>query len=170
MFSVARCSSWTGSSQSCHHILFILSTDLCDQPIYPPGFISNKTLPHCNVLIPQWTYNSTAGECMEFYYYACGEDRKGYNVFTSEQECMKTCVRKGDPKLIIMTACKCHWRCRSSSLCIIAQAGSHSNPSGTIILGRGYLPGWIAMHALTWLKCYKLYLSAIYLGASFRSM
>ena len=38
---------------------------------------------------------------MEFYYYACGEDRKGYNVFTSEQECMKTCVRKGDPKLIV---------------------------------------------------------------------
>ena len=68
--------------------------DPCDQPIYPPGFISNMT--HCNVLVLQWTYNKTAGQCVEFYYYACGEDRKGYNVFASEQECTKTCVHIGN--------------------------------------------------------------------------
>ena len=38
---------------------------------------------------------------MEFYYYACGEDRKGYNVFASKQECMKTCVHKGNLTLIV---------------------------------------------------------------------
>ena len=76
-----------------HLIQFVVyvPTDPCDQPIYPPGFII-----HCNVLMKQWTYNLTAGQCMEFYYYACGEDRKGYNVFSSEQECMKTCIHKGN--------------------------------------------------------------------------
>lgn len=68
--------------------------DPCEQPIYPPGFISNMT--HCNVLVPQWTYNKTTGQCVNFYYYACGEDRQGYNVFASEQECTKTCVHKGN--------------------------------------------------------------------------
>ena len=47
---------------------------------------------------------------MEFYYYACGEDKKGYNVFASEQECMKTCVPKGDP------IHKSKWKCGSSSI------------------------------------------------------
>ena len=78
----------------------MLSTDLCDRPIYPPGFVNNRTLSHCNVLIPQWTYNSTAGQCLEFYYYACGEDRIGYNVFASQQECMMTCAHKGDAIIV----------------------------------------------------------------------
>ena len=47
---------------------------------------------------------------MEFYYYACGEDRKGYNVFASEQKCMKICVHKGDP------IHECKWKCGSSSI------------------------------------------------------
>ena len=33
--------------------------------------------------------------CMEFYYYACGEDRDGYNVFATKQECTSTCVPQG---------------------------------------------------------------------------
>lgn len=28
-------------------------------------------------------------------YYACGEQRDGYNVFSTEQECTKTCVPQG---------------------------------------------------------------------------
>lgn len=67
-----------------------LPTDSCSQSIYPPGFV-----PRCDVLQKQWTYNKTAGQCVEFYYHPCGEDREGYDVFASEQECIKTCVHKG---------------------------------------------------------------------------
>ena len=47
---------------------------------------------------------------MEFYYYACGEDRKEYNVFASEQECMKTCVHKGDllEQMQVWVQLNCH--------------------------------------------------------------
>ena len=64
-----------------------LHTDPCSQSIYPPGFVA-----HCDVLQKQWTY---AGKCVEFYYHPCGEEREGYNVFASEQECIKTCSHKG---------------------------------------------------------------------------
>lgn len=70
--------------------MYMLSTDPCYQPIYPPGFIA-----HCRVLLKQWTYNSTTGQCLEFYYHPCGEDRKGYNVFATEEECTKACVHPG---------------------------------------------------------------------------
>ena len=66
------------------------STDSCSQSIYPPGFV-----PHCDVLVKQWTYNKTTGQCVEFYYHPCGEEREGYDVFASEQECIKTCLHKG---------------------------------------------------------------------------
>ena len=32
---------------------------------------------------------------MEFYYHPCGEEREWYDVFASEQECIKTCLHKG---------------------------------------------------------------------------
>ena len=68
----------------------IVYTDPCHQSIYPPGF-----KPSCRMLIKQWTYNPSTGRCIEFEYYPCGEDKDGYNVYSTEQECTKTCINKG---------------------------------------------------------------------------
>ena len=64
--------------------------DPCHQSIYPPGFV-----PNCNVMNKQWTYNASNGQCVEFYYHPCGEDRVGYDVFDTEEECSDSCMPKG---------------------------------------------------------------------------
>ena len=64
--------------------------DPCKESIYPPGYI-----PGCMVVQKQWTYNRTTGQCVEFSYHPCGQDREGYDVFKTELECTQTCVQQG---------------------------------------------------------------------------
>ena len=71
-------------------MIVMLCADPCHQPIYPPGF-----KPSCRLLIKQWTYSPKSGQCVEFEYYPCGEERDGYDVFSTEKECISTCVNKG---------------------------------------------------------------------------
>ena len=66
------------------------SLDPCKESIYPPGFI-----PRCLIVQKQWTYNQTTGQCVEFSYHPCGQDREGYDVFKTELECTQTCVHQG---------------------------------------------------------------------------
>ena len=47
---------------------------------------------------------------MEFYYYTCGEDRNGYNVFATEQECTKTCVPQGTFKTMSFIQAESNYR------------------------------------------------------------
>ena len=47
------------------------------------------------VVQKQWTYNRTTGQCVEFSYHPCGQDREGYDVFKTELECTQTCVQQG---------------------------------------------------------------------------
>ena len=68
-------------------IIINLDADPCHQPVYPPGF-----KPTCRILIKQWTYNPMTGNCTEFEYYPCGEDKEGYDVFASKMDCIATCV------------------------------------------------------------------------------
>ena len=68
-------------------IFILITIDPCHQPIYPPGF-----KPTCRLLVNQWTYNAQSGQCVEFEYYPCGEDREGYDVFATKEECVDTCV------------------------------------------------------------------------------
>ena len=77
----------------------IANKDPCTQPIYPPGY-----KPTCGMLEKQWTFNSTTGQCVAFAYSPCGEERKGYDVFTTEEECVQTCMHRGttDSKLFSM--------------------------------------------------------------------
>ena len=79
------------SGPTSYNITSCIPLDPCKESIYPPGFI-----PKCTVLQKQWTYNQTSRECVEFGYHPCGEDRDGYDVFTSEFECIRTCVHQGD--------------------------------------------------------------------------
>lgn len=62
--------------------------DPCHQSIYPPGF-----MPTCRVRIKQWTYDEASGKCVEFDYYPCGEERQGYDVFSTEQDCINMCEK-----------------------------------------------------------------------------
>ena len=78
--------SWCSTKTS----IIVYTADPCSQPIYPPDFI-----PKCNVLKKQWTYNTSSGQCVEFYYHPCGEDREGYDVFYTQEECEDTCVHRG---------------------------------------------------------------------------
>lgn len=83
---------WIDENYIYNYIHLQTITDPCNQPIYPPGFV-----PHCDVLQKQWTYNASTGQCVEFYYHPCGEDRDGYDVFASEEECDRTCLHRGRP-------------------------------------------------------------------------
>ena len=69
----------------------IATKDPCTQSIYPPGY-----KPTCGMLEKQWTYNSTTGQCVAFAYSPCGEEREGYDVFVTEEECVKTCLHRGN--------------------------------------------------------------------------
>ena len=51
------------------------------------------------VVEKQWTYNHTTKQCMEFSYHPCGQDRDGYDVFYTEQECVRTCLHRGSVHL-----------------------------------------------------------------------
>ena len=44
----------------------------------------------------QWTFNTTMGQCVAFAYSPCGEEREGYDVFATQEECVKTCVHQGN--------------------------------------------------------------------------
>ena len=48
------------------------------------------------VVQKQWTYNQTIGQCVEFSYHPCGQDREGYDVFRTESECNQTCLQQGN--------------------------------------------------------------------------
>ena len=71
-----------------HVIGLMYNIDPCHQPIYPPGY-----KPTCGLLVNQWTYDAQSGQCVEFEYYPCGEDRDGYDVFSTKEECVNTCQR-----------------------------------------------------------------------------
>ena len=60
----------------------------CVQPTYPPDFQVR-----CLVVQRKWAFNSTSGRCGPISYSPCGQDREGYNVFDTEAECNRTCVR-----------------------------------------------------------------------------
>ena len=47
------------------------------------------------MLEKQWTYNLTTGQCDPFAYSPCGEEREGYDVFATQEECMQTCMHQG---------------------------------------------------------------------------
>ena len=63
------------------------------------------------MLEKQWTFNSTTGQCDPFVYSPCGEEREGYDVFATQEECMRTCMHQGTQKssLILQNNFKiCH--------------------------------------------------------------
>ena len=68
----------------------VATRDPCTQPIYPPGY-----KPTCGMLEKQWTFNSTTGQCVAFAYSPCGEEREGYDVFATQEECLRTCAHQG---------------------------------------------------------------------------
>ena len=72
------------------YCLLYTDSDPCKQPIYPPGY-----KPTCAMLEKQWTFNSTTGQCVAFAYSPCGEEREGYDVFATQEECIQTCMHKG---------------------------------------------------------------------------
>ena len=68
--------------------IFLIHTGQCIQPTYPPD-----TLIVCDAVQRKWAFNSTSGRCGAISYSVCGQDREGYNVFDTEAECNRTCVR-----------------------------------------------------------------------------
>ena len=85
--------------RACISILIILSPlGPCSQPVYPPKFDPG----FCTNIVRQWTYNPNAGQCVEFNYHSCGEDREDYDVFTTEQECIHTCVHQLQGILLLL--------------------------------------------------------------------
>ena len=48
-------------------------------------------------------FNPNARQCVEFNYHSCGEEREGYDVFATEQECISTCMHQG--MIIYFNAC-----------------------------------------------------------------
>ena len=72
-------------------IFFSGNTDPCIQPIYPPGY-----KPTCVMLEQQWTFNTTMGQCVPFAYSSCGEEKEGYDVFATQEECVETCFHQGN--------------------------------------------------------------------------
>ena len=79
----------------------LLTSDPCHQPIYPPGY-----KPMCRLLMNQWTYDAQSGQCVEFEYYPCGEDRDGYDVFATKEECVNTC--QNQLRYVMIIQCTLH--------------------------------------------------------------
>ncbi|ETN76174.1 Kunitz/Bovine pancreatic trypsin inhibitor domain protein [Necator americanus] len=47
--------------------------------------------PVCRALVKRWSYDPTTNKCKTFMYGGCGGTE---NNFLSEEECIKTCVRR----------------------------------------------------------------------------
>ena len=60
----------------------------CVQSTYPEDFVAA-----CLVVQRKWAFNPNSSRCEGISYSPCGQEREGHNVFDTEAECNRTCVR-----------------------------------------------------------------------------
>ena len=68
----------------------------CVQSTYPEDFVAA-----CLVVQRKWAFNPNSSRCEGISYSPCGQEREGYNVFDTEGECNRTCVRAEGKQSVI---------------------------------------------------------------------